>query len=283
MSPKQDSLRDFDRARRKAFIQRILALVTRQSLDLLSFEQVREQLHLRDRRFQGLQEVPLAQIVGSVGRYQDFTRTFLPRTDGLRERWAAVEDRVKEGGLPPVELHKVGDAFFVRDGNHRVSIARAQGASDIEAFVWKYPSLVPLSPADDLDDLLIKQGYVTFLEKTDLNKLRPDQHIELTAPGRYRDLLEHIAIHRYYLGQELEREIAAEEAVSSWYDNVYQSIIRAIHKQGILQQFPGRTEADLYIWISRWQYELSEQYGELISAEDAVDEFAERGDYDFTD
>ncbi len=134
MSPKQDSLRDFDRARRKAFIQRILALVTRQSPDLLSFEQVREQLHLRDRRFQGLQEVPLVHIVGSVGRYQDFTRTFLPRTDGLRQRWAAVEDRVKEGGLPPVELYKVGDAYFVRDGNHRVSIARAQGASDTEAF-----------------------------------------------------------------------------------------------------------------------------------------------------
>ena len=283
MSSKQDSLRDFDRARRKAFIQRILALVTRQSLDLLSFEQVREQLHLRDRRFQGLQEVPLAQIVGSVGRYQDFTRTFLPRTDGLRERWAAVEDRVKEGGLPPVELHKVGDAFFVRDGNHRVSIARAQDAADIEAFVWEYPSLVPLSPADDLDDLLIKQEYVTFLKKTGLNKLRPDQHIELTAPGRYRDLLEHIAIHRYYLGQELEREIATEEAVSSWYDNVYQPIIRAIHKQGILGQFPGRTEADLYIWISRWQYELSERYGKSISAEDAVDEFAERGDDGFTD
>ena len=283
MSPKQDSLRDFDRARRKAFIQRILALVTRQSLDLLSFEQVREKLHLRDRRYQGLQEVPLVQIVGSVGRYRDFTRTFPPRADGLRDRWAAVEDRVKEGGLPPVELHKVGDAFFVREGNHRVSIARSQGASDIEAFVWEYPSLVPLSPTDDLDDLLIKQGYVTFLKKTGLNTLRPNQHIELTAPGRYRDLLEHIAIHRYYLGLGLEREIAAEEAVSSWYDNVYQPIIRAIHKQDILQQFPGCTEADLYIWISRWQYELSERYGEPISAVVAVDEFAERGDDLFTD
>jgi len=283
MAPHRESLRDFDSARRKAFIQKILALITHQSLDLLPFEQVREQLYLRDSRYRGLQEVPLVQIVGSVGRYQDFTRTFLPRTDGLRERWAAVKDRMQEGGLPPVELHKVGDAYFVRDGNHRVSIARAQGALDIEAFVWEYPSLVPLSPDDDLDDLLIKRGYVAFLKETGLNKLRPDQHIELTAPGRYRDLLEHIAIHRYYLGQKLEREIAAEEAVSSWYDNVYQPIIRAIHKQGILQRFPGRTEADLYIWISRWQYELSEQYGELISAEDAVDEFAERGDYDFTD
>ena len=281
MSPDQDSLRDFDRVRRKAFIQRMLALITRQSIDLLPFEQVREQLLLRDHYFRGLQEVPLDQIVGSVGRYRDFTRTFLPRSDGLRERWASVEDRVIEGGLPPVELYKVGEAYFVRDGNHRVSVARAQGGSDIEAFVWEYPSLVPLSPADDLDDLLIKQGQVAFLKKTELNRLRPDYQIELTAPGRYRYLLEHIADHRYYLGQMYGREIKAEEAVSSWYDNVYQPIIRAIRKQGVLKQFPGRTEADLYIWVSRWQFELSERYGRPINAENAVVEFAKRGNDDF--
>jgi hypothetical protein len=283
MASHRDSLRDFDNARRKAFIQRILALVTRQSLDLLPFEQVREQLLLRDHYFLGLQEVPLDQIVGSVGRYRDFTRTFLPRTDVLRERWAAVEDRGREGGLPPVELYKVGDAYFVRDGNHRVSVARTQGGLDIEAFVWKYPSLVPLGPSDDLDDLIIKQGQVAFLKKTELNRLRPDHQIELTAPGRYRDLLKHIADHRYYMGQTYDREIKAEEAVSSWYDNVYQPIIRAIRKQGVLEQFPGRSEADLYIWVSHWQFELSERYGSPINAENAVIEFKKRGNDDFNE
>lgn len=273
MTTHRDSLRNFDSARRKAFVQRILAFITRQPLDLLPFEQVRQQLRLRDRHFRDLQEIPLNQIVGSVGRYRDFTRTFLPRSDGLRERWAAVEDRVKAGGLPPVELYKVGEAYFVRDGNHRISVARAQNVPDIEAFVWEYPSLVPLSPDDDLDDLLIKQGYVAFLEKTRLNRLRPNQHIELTAPGRYRDLLEHIAVHRYYLGREYNRETSNEEAVTGWYDNVYQPIIRAICKQGILKQFLGRTEADLYIWVSRWQHELSERYGKPIDAEDAVINF----------
>lgn len=280
MVSRRDSLRNFDSARRKAFVQRILGLITNQSFDLLPFEQVRKELHLLDSHFTGLQEVPLDQIVGSVGRYQDFTRTFLPRSDGLRERWATVEDRVKDGGLPPVELYKVGDAYFVRDGNHRVSIARAQGVPDIEAFVWEYPSLVPLSSSDNLDDVFIKRGYVAFLEKTRLNELCPDQRIELTAPGRYRDLLEHIAVHRHYLSQEHDREITAEEAVISWYDNVYQPIIRAVRKQEILKQFPGRSEADLYIWVSRWQYELSKRYGKPIDAEDAVDKFAERGDYD---
>ncbi|GAH15384.1 unnamed protein product, partial [marine sediment metagenome] len=146
MAPQRESLRDFDRSRRKAFFQTILSLIKSKSIDLLPFEEVRKQLRLRNPQYRGLQEVPLDQIVGSVGRYRDFTRTFLPRSDGLRERWATVEDRVKEGGLPPVELYKVGDAYFVRDGNHRVSVARAQNVSDIEAFIWEYPSLVPLSP-----------------------------------------------------------------------------------------------------------------------------------------
>lgn len=276
VTPHRDSLRDFDSARRKAFIQRILALITRQSLDLLPFEQVRRQLHLRDRHFQGLQEVSLDQIVGSVGRYRDFTRTFLPRSDGLRERWAAVEDRVKEGGLPPVELYKVGDAYFVRDGNHRVSVARAQGVPDIQAFVWEYPSLAPFNPEDDLDDLFIKQGYVEFLEKTHLNKLRPDQHIVFSTPGRYRDLLEHIEVHRYYMGEAQDHEVTFEEAVCSWYDNVYLPIVNAIRQQDILKRYPDRTEADVYIWISRWQHELSERYSKPIDAEDAVDEFTRR-------
>ena len=141
-----------------------------------------EQLRLGNPHFKRLHEVPLDQIIGSVGRYQDFTRTFLPRKNHLRERWAQVEDKVKAGGLPPVELFKVGEVYFVRDGNHRVSVARTQGALTIEAYVWEYPSLVPLSPDDDLNDLMIKRGYVEFLEMTRLNELRPDQYIEFTVP-----------------------------------------------------------------------------------------------------
>jgi len=271
-----DSLRDFDRARRKAFIQQILSLITGQSQDLLSFEEVQKRLRLRNRNYRGLQQVPLDRIVGSVGRYRDFTRTFLPRGGGLRERWAAVEDRVKEGGLPPVELFLVGDVYFVRDGNHRVSIARTQGAPTIEAYVWEYPSRVPLGPDVDPDDLFIKQGYVEFLEQTHLDKLRPAQNIEPIAPGGYRELLEHIAVHRYFMDRERGGEMSYEEAVVSWYDNVYCPVVEAIRAHSVLQRFPGRTEADLYIWVSRYQYELSRRYGRSVSAEVAVDAWAER-------
>ena len=274
MTPKRESLFDFDRARRKAFVQSILNLITRKSLDLLPFGDVREQLRLRNSHFRGLQDVPLDQIVGSVGRYRDFTRTFLPRLNELRERWARVEDQMREGGLAPIELYKVGDAYFVRDGNHRVSVARTQNAPSIEAYVWEYPSLVPLGPNDNLDDLLNKRGYVEFLEKTRLNQLRPDQRIEFTTPGRYRDLLAHIEVHRHFLAQQHGRDISDDEAVTGWFDDVYRPIVNAIRQSGILKRFPERTEADLYIWIWRWQQELSAHYNRPVSAADAVDEFA---------
>ena len=277
MTPQRESLRDFDRARRKVFVQRILSYFTGRSPDLLPFEQVREQLRLSNQHFRGLREIPLDQIVGSVDRYQDFTRTFLPRSDELRDRWAAVEDRVVTGGgLPPVKLYQVGDAYFVRDGNHRVSVARAQDAPSIEAYVWEYATPVPLAPEDDLDDLLIKEEYVEFLAKTRLHRLRPEQHIEFTALGRYCDLLEHIAVHRYYLGRDLEREIPYTEAVTSWYDKVYQPIVDAIEEFGVLAYFPGRTEADLYIWISRWQHVLGERYGRSLTAQEAVGGFSQQ-------
>ena len=89
---------------------------------------------------------------------------------------------MKAGGLPPFELFKVGEVYFVRDGNHHVSVARTQGGLTIEAYVWEYPSLVPLSPDDDLNDLMIKRGYVEFLEMTRLNELRPDQYIKVPDP-----------------------------------------------------------------------------------------------------
>ena len=91
--------------------------------------------------------VPLDSIVGSVGRYEDFTRDFLPRRDSDKERWARVEFLANEStGLPPVELFQIGDAYFVNDGNHRVSVARQSGHTHIEAYVTDVHTRVPLSP-----------------------------------------------------------------------------------------------------------------------------------------
>lgn len=274
---RHEALKEFDRARRRAFFEEMLRILGRQTPDLLPFEEVRNRLRLYNKAYRGLQDVPLDQIVGSLGRYEDFTRTFLPRRDDARERWVRVEQLTQWGeGLPPVELYKVGDVYFVKDGNHRVSVARAHGAPTIQAHVWEYPTRVPLTPDVDVDDLVIKQEYLDFLERTQLDQLRPEQRIEFTNPGSYRELEEHIDVHRYFLGLEREAEVPYAEAVTSWYDNVYLPAVEAIRRHDALKAFPGRTEADLYLWVMRHLYFLREQYGSLVDADMAAEDLAQR-------
>src|SRR5512141_1668928 len=122
----QMAIRDFQSARQRAAVQEILARLTGKSNQLLSYDDVAEKLQLRARTERGIQHIPLNAIVGSVGRNTDFTRTFLPRRAGDQERWANVKAVFMEtgAGLPPIEVYKVGEAYFVVDGNHRVSIAK---------------------------------------------------------------------------------------------------------------------------------------------------------------
>jgi hypothetical protein len=270
-----EAARNFSKARMSAFWQEAWAFLRGKSIDLLSFEEVKHRLRLRDERYLGLQEVELDKIVGSVGRYRDFTRTFLPRTNAVRSRWQRL-DAIARGpqGFPPVELYKVGDVYFVIDGNHRVSVARQLGAKTIEAFVTELPTPVPLDANTQPDDLLIKEGYADFLRQTRLDVLRPGSEVILTEPDRYRQLIEHISVHRYFLGLEQKRDISWDEAVTSWYDNVYMPMIELIRKYDVLSLFPGRTEADLYAWLIKHQEALRLHLGgEYVPPEEAVEDF----------
>src|SRR5271165_1255541 len=98
-----ESARNFQSARLSAFWQAAWSVLTGRSIDLLSFDEVRQRLRLRDERYVGLQEIPLDKIVGSVGRYKDFTRSFLPRTNSVRSRWQRL-DAMARGtqGFPPI-------------------------------------------------------------------------------------------------------------------------------------------------------------------------------------
>ena len=200
--------RDFRRARRQAALQRIMARVTGRSADLLSFDDVYQSLKLEGMSDRGRQEIPLDAIVGSVGRYSDFTRSFLPLNDSDEARWVGV-DRAMTGlsGVPPIEVRQIGEAYFVVDGNHRVSVARQQGLSYIEAFVVEYKTKVPLGVHDDLKDLTIKEEYATFLDRTRLDKVRPEANLQMTIPGNYWELQTQIEAHRYLMDQEQGQEV----------------------------------------------------------------------------
>ena len=274
---KESAGEDFHRARQRAELERILASLTRKSANLLPFEEVRRKVRGIQGNRRVLKDVPLDSIVGSVGRYDDFTRDFLPLRDNDKERWAKVEQLAKgETGLPPVELFQIGDVYFVNDGNHRVSVARQNGHSHIEAYVTPVHTRVPLSPEIQPDDLILKSELADFLECTRLDSLRSGSDITVTSPGAYADLLKHIQVHHYFMGLDQKREVPFAEAVTHWYDTIFLPVVEIIRKGQILSEFPGRTHADLYLWILRHRAELEKELDWEIRTEAAAADLAER-------
>jgi hypothetical protein len=261
-----EARKSWTRARQAAGMEELLSLLPFQSAELLPFEEVKNQLRLRQRTYRGVREIPLEQIVGSVGRYRDFTRTFLPRSAGLRQRWVRVNAAAATIGVPPVEVYQVGQAYFVLDGNHRVSVARQNGARSIEAHVWEFETPAGLSAEADLNEVLIRAEYAQFLEQTRLDELRPGADIAFTVPGRYRELEWQIELYRRALEKIDEQPVSYGEAVTAWYDMIYSPAIQIIQEQGVLARFPDRTEADLFIWVWRHCQELRERKGSALLA-----------------
>ena len=261
----QSAIQDFRRARRRASLERLMSFLKGQSNELLSYEEVRQKLKVTGTSGRKLKEIPLQAIVGSVGRYKDFTRSFLPIRDSDQHRWATVQSLVKGlQGLPPIEAYQIGDVYFVSDGNHRVSVARQIGAKYIEAYVTEIQTRVQLSPDIQPDELTIKAEYAEFLSYTHLNELRPDADLTVSTSGKYRILKEQIEEHRYFLGMQECREIPYNEAVMSWYDTIYQPIIRIMQKYAIGTDFPNRTITDLYLWISEYRAAIRQGDTELL-------------------
>jgi nucleotide-binding universal stress UspA family protein len=270
---------DFRRARRKANLQKILARYTSKDTELLSFVEVKERLKAIESGRRELKEIPLDSIIGSVGRYTDFTRSFLPQFDEDEDRWARVHVAVTQSaGLPPIEVYQMGEAFFVLDGHHRVSIARQMDAPSIEAYVRQVRTKIPLSPEDNLDDLILKYEYADFLSHTQLDKLRPDADLQVTKPGQHELIEEYISAHQESLGKDQKLKFSYEEAAAHWYDEIYLPIAEVIRERDILRDFPGRSETDLFLWIFKHREALQEslewEIDTIIAAEDLVDEFS---------
>ena len=276
--PASTAASKLDRLQSRGLIPWLLRLFSQKPDEtLLSFEQVQDLLRDRQGVDRGRQSIPIANIVGSVGRYRDFDRAFLPLGGADAERWKWLDVALNElRNLPPIDVYKIGDVYFVRDGNHRVSVAKANGLTAIDANVTEIGSRVTLGPEIDVDDLIIKAEYAHFLEQTDLDQTRPGEEIELTEPGRYHSLLEHIEVHRYYLGLQWEHEPSLAEAAASWFDTVYLPIREAIRDTEIMKEFPQRTEADLYLWVAYHRERLREHYGVMPLDKDVVAVLAEQ-------
>lgn len=267
-------MRNFDAARRSALISDLLAYAAGRSADLLPFDDVRREFHLRHLIDRGIREIPLDRIVGSLNRATEFNRFFFPREEALRSRWEEIKELAEgQRGFPPIELYQVDQAYFVVDGHHRVSVARSLGAPGIEAHVTELLTPVPLDSGASLEDVLLRHGLAEFLELTGLRPETPDEFRVTVADG-YQRLLEHIRVHGYYKGIETGRDIPWPEEVASWRGTVYRPMIEIIRHSGILAEFPGRTETDLYLFVMDHLYRLRQQYGDpQLPPETAMEAF----------
>jgi hypothetical protein len=266
----------FEKARLKAFWRSVLSLLTGRDDHLVAWDQARRELHFQGDTASQLKSVPVDHIIGTVGRYEDFDRAFLPTHDGLLGRWRSV-DRAHEDsiGLPPIELYQVGDVYFVSDGHHRVSVARQRGVLYLEARVIEVKARVQVDERLDADQLTIKGEYTRFLEHTQLDLLRPEQRIEFSIHGGYDRLLEHIALHVPHANGTAS-PTALQQAACDWYDHAYLPLVQLIREQGILAGFPGRSEADLYLWLMDHRAELQAQCGPDLDTARVAEHYAER-------
>jgi nucleotide-binding universal stress UspA family protein len=275
------AVNDFRSARQKATLAEIISRLTGSTTELLSYDEVRQKLRAQVGPKSELKDIPIGAIIGSVNRYQDFSRGFLPSKNINEERWANIEvANYGPQGLPPIEVYQIDEAYFVSDGNHRVSVAKQLGSSHIQAYVTQVHTRVPLTPDVRPEDLILKTEYTDFLVSTNLDQVRPGVDLSVTEPGQYEQLEEHIQVHRYFMGLEQQREISISEAVADWYDAVYMPVVAIIRDRGLLIDFPTRTEADLYLWIADHRALLEEELKgqvEVTSAvEDLADQFSQR-------
>ena len=261
MASQHQADQDFERAVFRAFWRKIVARLTGTNNQLLPFDEIRQHLPVRGQHYLGVRQVEVDKIIGSLGRYHDFDRAFLPIQSRTRDRWVSIDKAHYEDIiLPPVELYKIGEVYFVKDGNHRVSVAHERGQTYIDAYIIEIDTPVILTPDITADGVSLKSEQAVFFETSRLAELRPDVQIETTQPGLYSRLLQQIAVHRWYLGERRGVEVTQDEAVVSWYEDIYLPVVQVIREQGLLKSFPGSSEADLYLWISAYQGYLREAY-----------------------
>jgi HSP20 family molecular chaperone IbpA len=268
------ALEDFDSARARAFRRSLRSILTGRAHTLKSIEPMLRAAGLEGRSSGGTQEIPVDRIVGSASsdaKTSDFDPGFLPVNRRMRERWTRIYQAMVEGDeLPPIDVYKVDDSYYVIDGHHRVSVARTLGRPAINARVINVRTRAPLGPDVDAAALLGAAEYAAFLETTQLHRTRPQARFECSRLGRYDEILKHIVGHGYFLAREQKREVPLQEAAASWYDHVYVPVTEAIRKYRVLEQLPGWTEADLYVEITRRWLELS-QRGKASGPDPAVE------------
>ena len=268
---------DFNKAHNKAFINDIIHFLSPEEASLISLNDVKQMIKPVNETYVGMKVIPIEKIVGSEGRYKDFDNRFFPKSSHLKNRWEHVDEAaIKSINLPPIKVYEIAGLYFVRDGNHRVSVAKSRGTEFIDAEVVSLQSEIVLKKPDNINDIvkqIINYEKRVFYSETGFGDITDYWCLDFSRTGRYDVIYNHILTHKYYINQGKTEEISMEDALLSWFNNVYVPIATIIQEKHILRSFPKRTIGDLYVWIVRYWDDLKQKFGDNISLTDVVSDF----------
>jgi hypothetical protein len=267
--PRADVADEFLRVRRRQALARLVQRLRRAPDDvnvILPLDEVLDALGRRGERRLGLQTIRLDTIVGTVDSSRDYDRRFRPTSGRVRERWERLALAQRRGeSIPPIEVYRVGDLHFVQDGHHRVSIAMAEGAKTIDAYVTEVHTQLPATGIRGRRDLVFKGYERIFRERVPLSAVAMAKII-VTDPWSYAELGEAVEAWGYRRMQDTGQFSDRAETARHWYAEEYQPVVRMLRAADLIGT---RTEAEAYLRVATERYRL-------ILAHEWSDEIVER-------
>ena len=250
-----DAQNDFSRARRARLLSDISRRLRREPDDvalILPFEEVVDALGRTGQVDRGLQVVPLDMIVGTVDRAADFDRGFRPTSARLRSRWERIAAAQRRGeALPPVSLYRVGELYFVRDGHHRVSVAKSQGRTDIDAYVTEVTTRLRLGRDLRVSELPLKDHERLFRERVPLDASQRER-IALSDPWDFGVLAEAVEAWGFRMMQERGHYADRREVAERWFHDEYLPVTEMLAAGDLVER--GETETDAYLRLAAQRY-----------------------------
>ncbi len=255
--PSNDAQDDFLRARRRRVLARLSAVLRLESGDvdvMLSFDEVVEALGRVGERDLGVHTLAIESIVGTVDRGKEFDRAFRPTSGRVRTRFERIAESQRRGqSMPPIDVYRVGDLHFVRDGHHRVAVARAQGREEIDARVVEVVTRVPADASIDAEVLPLKSHERVFLERVPLAR-KARARIAVTDPYGYGSLAEGVEAWGFRLSQHDGVCLDRAEVARRWFDEEYEPVVAMLREADLVGR--RETETDAYLRLSCDRYRL---------------------------
>jgi hypothetical protein len=267
--PASDAQTDFSRARRERALARLTARLRREPSDfdvILPFEEVIAELGWKGQRSLGLQSVSVDSIVGTVDRSKEFDREFRPTSGTVRGRWQRIAEAQRRGrDMPPISVFRIGDLHFVKDGHHRVSVARAQGRTHIDAYVTAVETKVDVHLGMRPADLPLKGHERLFHERVPLPP-EARERVRPSDPWDYGCLAEGVEAWGLRAIQARGEYMPREQVAEAWYRDDYLPVVNTLRESGLLD---GRNETDVYMRVVSDRYRLmrTHEWSEKILTE----------------